>query len=114
MSLLIFLHQFTYITIYPMNVRPLGDRVVVKPLTKEEVTQSGIIIPDTVDKERPEQGEVVAVGPGRLMDSGSRAPMDVKLGDKVVFKKYAPDEVELGDETLLVISESDIMAVLEG
>jgi len=96
-----------------MKVRPLGDRVVVKPLTKEEVTVSGIIIPDTVDKERPEQGEVIAIGPGRLLDNGQRATMDLTVGDKIVFKKYAPDEIEVGDEKVLVVSESDVMAVLE-
>lgn len=96
-----------------MNVRPLSDRVIVKPLSREQATASGIIIPDTADKERPEQGEVVAVGPGRMKDDGSRAPMDLKVGDKVVFKKYAPDEIKVGDEEVLVIAESDIMAVLE-
>jgi chaperonin GroES len=96
-----------------MNVRPLGDRVIVKPLSKEEVTASGIIIPDTVDKERPEQGEVLAVGPGRRMENGERATMDLKVGDKIVFKKYSPDEIEIDKEELLVISESDVMAVLE-
>ena len=95
-----------------MNVRPLGDKVVVKPLSKEEVTASGIIIPDTVDKERPEQGEVVAVGPGKF-EHGALVPMNLKVGDKIVFKKYGPDEIEVDDEEVLVISESDILAVLE-
>lgn len=96
-----------------MNLRPLNDRLVVKPLSKEEVTASGIILPDTVEKERPEQGEVIAVGPGRPLDNGSRAEMSVKVGDKVVFKKYSPDEVKVEDEEYLVISESDILAVIE-
>lgn len=96
-----------------MKLRPLGDRLIVKPAAKEEMTKAGIILPDTVDKERPEQGEVIAVGPGRLLDSGSRAPMSVKVGDKVVFKKYSPDEVKVEDEAFLVISESDVMAVIE-
>lgn len=95
-----------------MNLRPLGDRVIVRASTKEEKTASGIILPDTVDKERPEQGEVIAVGPGR-MESGERVPMEVNVGDIVVFKKYAPDEVKIGDEEFLVLSESDIMAVTE-
>ena len=90
------------------KLRPLGDRLIVKPLTKEEETASGIILPDTADKERPEQGEVLAAGPGRLLDSGSVAPMRVKVGDKVVFKKYSPDEVKVDDEEVLVVSESDI------
>lgn len=95
------------------KLRPLGDRVIVKPAAKEEMTKAGIILPDTVDKERPEQGEVIAVGPGRVLDNGSVAPMSIKIGDKVVFKKYGPDEVKVNDEEFLVISESDVMAVIE-
>lgn len=95
-----------------MNLKPLSDRLVVKPLTKEEVTASGIILPDTVEKERPEQGEVIAAGPGRLLDNGSVAPMAVKVGDKVVFKKYSPDEVKVENEEYLVIAESDVLAVI--
>ncbi len=96
-----------------MNLQPLNDRLIVKALPKEEVTKSGIILPDTVDKERPEQGEVIAVGPGKLKDNGERVPMSVKVGDKVIFKKYAPDEVKLDNEEYLVLSEYDILAVLE-
>lgn len=96
-----------------MTLRPVGDRVIVKPAAKEEMTKAGIILPDTVDKERPEQGEVIAVGPGRMMENGTRAPMSLKVGDKIVFKKYSPDEVKVGDEEFLVISESDVMAVIE-
>lgn len=95
-----------------MNLKPLSDRLVVKPLSKEEVTASGIILPDTVEKERPEQGEVIAAGPGRLLENGSVAPMHVKVGDKVVFKKYSPDEVKIDKEEYLVISESDVLAVI--
>jgi chaperonin GroES len=96
-----------------MNLRPLGDRVVVKALSQEEVTKSGIIMPATVDKERPERGEVIAIGPGKLLDNGSFAPVGVKVGDKIVFKKYSPDEIKIDKEEYLVISESDIMAVIE-
>jgi chaperonin GroES len=96
-----------------MKLRPLGDRVVVKPVAKEEMTKAGIILPDTVDKERPEQGEVIAVGPGRLLENGSRASMSLKVGDKVVFKKYSPDEVKVDGVEYLVIAESDVMAVVE-
>jgi chaperonin GroES len=96
-----------------MQLRPLHDRLVVKASSKEEVTASGIILPDTVDKERPEQGEVIAVGPGRLMDNGQRAAMSVKVGDKVVFKKYSPDEIKIEEKEYLVLSESDVMAILE-
>ena len=96
-----------------VKLRPLGDRVIVKPAAKEEMTKAGIILPDTVDKERPEQGEVIAVGPGRVLDNGQMSTMSLKIGDKIVFKKYGPDEVKMGDEELLVISESDVMAVIE-
>ncbi|MDD2786275.1 MAG: co-chaperone GroES [Patescibacteria group bacterium] len=96
-----------------MKLRPLNDRLIVKALPKEEVTKSGIILPDTVDKERPEQGEVIAIGPGKLLEDGKRSAMDVKVGDKVIFKKYAPDEVKIENEEYLVISEYDVLAVLE-
>ncbi|MSR85152.1 co-chaperone GroES [Candidatus Uhrbacteria bacterium] len=96
-----------------MKLRPLSDRLIIKAANKEEMTKSGIILPDTVDKERPEQGEVIAVGPGKMLDNGSRAPMDVKVGDKVVFKKYSPDEIKIDDQEYLVVAASDVMAVLE-
>lgn len=96
-----------------MQLKPLNDHVILKPVAKDEVTASGIIIPETVDKERPERGEVIAIGPGKLLESGQRAPMSVKVGDKVVFKKYSPDEIKIGQEEYLVISESDIMAIIE-
>lgn len=95
------------------KLRPLGDRVIVKPAAKEEITKTGIILPDTIDKERPEQGEIIAVGPGRLLENGQRAVMSVRVGDKIVFKKYSPDEVKVEDQEYLVISESDVMAVIE-
>ena len=96
-----------------MNMRPLGGHLIVKGLSAEEVSKSGIIIPDTVNKERSERGEVVAVGPGKLMENGSRAPMDVKPGDNIVFKKYAPDEVKIDGKEYLVISIDDVIAVIE-
>ncbi len=95
-----------------MNIKPLGDRVILKPATKEEATKSGIILPDTVDKERPEQGEVIAIGPGKLLTSGERASMSVKVGDKVMFKKYGPDEIKIDGVDYLVISEEDILAII--
>lgn len=95
------------------KIRPLGDRVIVKPLGKEEMTKSGIILPDTVDKEKPESGEIIAVGPGKRLESGEIAPMSVKVGDKVVFRKYSPDEITVDDEEVLVIGESDIVGILE-
>ena len=96
-----------------MNLKPLNDHVIVKPATEEEVTKSGIVLPDTVDKEKPEKGEVVAAGPGKMLDNGQRAAMSVKEGDVVMFKRYSPDEIEVDDKEYLVISESDILAVLE-
>jgi chaperonin GroES len=95
-----------------MNLRPLADRLIIAAGKNEEVTASGLVLPDTASKERPEQGEVIAVGPGRLDEDGERMPMSVKVGDTVVFKKYAPDEVEVDNKEYLVISESDVLAVI--
>jgi chaperonin GroES len=94
-----------------LKLRPLADRVVVKPLPREEVTKSGIVLPDTA-KEKPQEGEVIAAGPGRLED-GQRQPMDVKVGDRVLYAKYAGTEFKLEDEELLILSEKDILAVVE-
>jgi len=95
-----------------MQVRPLHDHVVVKAQKEETRTKSGIVIPDTV-KEKPEQGKVIAVGPGEVLSSGQRSPMSVKVGDMVLFKKYSPDEIKVGDDEVLVIREKDILAVIE-
>ena len=95
-----------------MKIKPMYGRVLVKAVTETE-TKSGIVIPDTVDKERPERGEVLEVGEGKLLDSGERAPMSVKKGDVVIFKKYGPDEIKFEGETLLVLEEADIVAVIE-
>ncbi len=95
-----------------MNIRPLGDRVLVKRVSEQEKTKGGIVLPDTA-KEKPQRGEVVAVGEGRLTDDGKRIPMNVKVGDKVIFAKYAGTEIELDDEEYLLMSESDILAILE-
>lgn len=96
-----------------MQLKPLHSNVIVKPLNKETMTKSGIVIPDTISKEKPEQGEVVAVGIGRLLDNGQIAPMSVKVGDKVMFRKYSPDEIKVGEEEYLVIKEQDIMLIIE-
>lgn len=95
-----------------MKIDPLHDKVVIKPATKEEVTASGIVLPDTVDKEKPMQGEVIAAGPGKRLESGALSPMSVKVGDKVLFTKYAPDEVEIDDVEYLVIDEEKILAIV--
>lgn len=96
-----------------MKLKPLNNHVIVKASSKEEITKSGIVLPDTMDKEKPEQGEVIAVGPGKLIDNGSRAEMTVKIGDKVVFKKYSPDDIKIDGEEYLVINENDILAIIE-
>lgn len=96
-----------------MKLKPLNDNVIVKPITQDEVTKSGIVLPDTIDKERPEKGEVMAIGEGKLLENGQRATMSVKIGDKVMFKKYSPDEIKVDDEEYLVISQNDILAILE-
>ena len=95
-----------------MNLNPLGDRVVVEPLEQEEKTASGIILPETA-KEKPQQGTVVAAGPGRRDDAGKRVPMDVKVGDKVLFQKYGGTEIKLEDKKVLILRETDIMAIVE-
>jgi chaperonin GroES len=93
------------------NLKPLGDRVIVKPKEKEDVTKSGIVLPDTAS-EKPQEGSVLAVGPGRVLDNGKRVEMDVKTGDKVLFAKYAGTEVKLDGEEYLVIRESDLLAIV--
>lgn len=95
-----------------MNIRPLGDRILVKPLAEEATTKSGILLPDTA-KEKPEKGKIVATGPGKTFENGNRAPMSVKVGDTVMFKKYSPDEIKIDGEELLLISEADVLAVIE-
>jgi chaperonin GroES len=94
-----------------LKIRPIGDRVVVKPAAKEEVTKSGIVIPDTA-KEKPQEGTVVAVGGGRLLDNGDRAPIDLREGDRVLFAKYGGTEFKLDGEEYLVLKENDILAVI--
>jgi len=96
-----------------MKLKPLGNKIILEAASKEEVTKSGIIIPDTVDKEKPEQGTVLAVGPGRVQKDGSRTPVDVKVGDIVLFSKYSPTEIKLDDKEYLVVSDDDIMAIIE-
>ena len=94
------------------KLRPLGDRVVVKPTPREEMTKSGIVLPDTV-KEKPQEGTVVAAGPGRILEDGKREAMDIKKGDKVLYAKYAGTEFKLEDEDLLIVSQKDILAIVE-
>jgi chaperonin GroES len=93
------------------KLKPLGDRVIVKAREKEDMTKSGIVLPDTAS-EKPQEGSVLAVGPGRVLDNGKRVEMDVKEGDKVLFAKYAGTEVKLDGEEYLVIRESDLLAIV--
>jgi chaperonin GroES len=95
-----------------MNIKPLHDRVLVKRIEEDEKTKGGIIIPDTA-KEKPMQGEVIAAGQGKVLDSGTRRPLDVKKGNKVLFSKYAGTEVKINAEDFLIISEDDILAIIE-
>ncbi|MBF6606870.1 MAG: co-chaperone GroES [Chloroflexi bacterium] len=94
------------------KLRPLGDRVVVQPTPGEETTKSGIVIPDTA-KEKPQEGTIIAVGPGRILDDGKREQIDVKKGDKVLYAKYAGTEFKLDGEDLMIIGQKDILAVVE-
>ena len=96
-----------------VSIKPIEDRVVVKPLEAEQTTASGLVIPDTA-KEKPQEGEVIAVGAGRFDDKGERVPMDVKVGDKVVFYKYGGTELKYGNDEFLVLGARDILAIIEG
>jgi chaperonin GroES len=91
------------------KLQPLADRVLVKPMEKEEKTKSGIYLPDTA-KEKPQEGEVVAVGPGRIDDSGKKIPMELKVGDKVIYAKYGGTEIKVDDVEMMILRESDILA----
>ncbi len=96
-----------------MNFHPLSNHVFLEPLEEEKVTKSGIVLPDSAEREKPVQGKVLAIGPGKTNEKGERVPMSVKVGDKVLFKKYGPDEVELEGKKYLVGDEDDILAILE-
>ncbi len=93
-----------------LKIHPLADRIVVKPIAREEVTKSGIVLPDTA-KEKPQEGEVLAVGPGKMTDDGKRLAMDVKVGDRVIYAKYGGVEIKEDNEELIILRESDILAV---
>ena len=94
------------------KLTPLGDRVVVQPTPREEMTKSGLVLPDTA-KEKPQEGSVIAVGPGRILDDGKREAMDVKVGQKVLYGKYAGTEFKLEDDELLIVSQKDILAIVD-
>jgi chaperonin GroES len=92
-------------------LKPLGDRLVVKPASREETTKSGIVLPDTA-KEKPQRGTVIAAGQGRLDDDGDRIPMEVKVGDEVIYAKYAGTEFKVDEEDVLILSEKDVLAIV--
>lgn len=96
-----------------MKLTPVGDHIIVKAIKEERLSPSGIIIPETVNKERPERGEVIAVGPGRELENGNKSVMSVSVGQTVLFKKYSPDEIKIDEVELLVIKMEDVMAVVE-
>jgi chaperonin GroES len=94
-----------------MNIKPLGDRVLIKPIKEEEVTASGIVLPETIDKEKKAEGTVIAVGLGKLLENGTRSTMEVKVGDKVLFEKWGGEEVKVGREEYKIISQEKILAI---
>ena len=96
-----------------MNIKPLSDYIVIEPISQEEKTKTGIFLPQTAEKERPEQGKVIAVGSGKRLASGKRMPIEVKKGDIVLFTKYGPNEIKVGGKEYLIAKEEDILAILE-
>ncbi len=96
-----------------MKIKPLSDHILIEPIKEEEKTKAGILLPETAEKERPEQGMVIAVGLGRKLTSGKIIPVEVKPGDKVLFTKYGPSEIKVGDKEYLIAKEEDILAIIE-
>lgn len=98
---------------FNMTIKPLSDYILIEPMKKEEKTKSGILLPDTAEKETPEQGTVIAVGPGKKTKEGRVIPIDIKPGQKVLFTKYGPNEIKIEDKEYLIAKEEDILAILE-
>lgn len=96
-----------------MMLKPLYDNIIVKQFKEEEITKSGIVLPDTLNKEKPQQGEVIAVGPGKKDNNGKNIEMSLQVGNKVLFSKYSPNEVKINNEEYLVMKESDVLAIIE-
>ena len=96
-----------------MRIKPLSDHILIEPIKEEEKTKTGILLPETAEKERPEQGKVIAVGPGKKKKDGSSLPLDVKPGQKVLFTKYGPNEIKINDKEYLIAKEEDILAIIE-
>ncbi|MFH2105042.1 MAG: co-chaperone GroES [Parcubacteria group bacterium] len=95
------------------DLQPLGDNVILQPISEEETTKSGIVLPDTAEKEKPEKAKVIAIGPGKTLESGKKSEMTVKVGNTVLFKKYGPDEIKIDDEEYLIASMDDILAIVK-
>lgn len=95
-----------------VNLKPLGGKALVKPMKEEKITKSGIVLPDTAEKEELEQGEVIAVGEGKLLENGTRAPVSVKVGDRVILKKYGPDKVKIEGEEYYIAEEDDLVGII--
>ena len=96
-----------------MEIKPLADYILIEPIKEEERTKTGILLPETAEKEHPEQGKVIAIGPGRKTSDGKIIPLEVKVGDKVLFTKYGPNEIKVDDKEYLIAKEEDILAILE-
>jgi len=96
-----------------MEIKPLADHLLIEPIKEEERTKTGILLPETAEKEHPEQGKVIAIGPGRKTSAGKIIPLEVKVGDKVLFTKYGPNEIKVDDKEYLIAKEEDILAILE-
>jgi len=96
-----------------MKIKPLADHILIEPISEEQKTKSGILLPETAEKERPEQGKVIAVGPGRKTSSGKIIPLDVKVGQRVLFTKYGPNEIKIDGKEYLIAKEEDILAIIE-
>ena len=96
-----------------MNLKPLFDNIIVKRIESEEKTKSGIVLPETIDKEKPQKGEVIAVGEGKIADNGNKTEMQVKVGDQVLFRKYSPDEIKVDNQEYLVMTQNDVIAVIK-
>lgn len=95
------------------KIKPLGGNILVEPVSEESKTSSGIVLPDTVDKEKPQKGKIIALGTGKITDDGKKIPFNIKVGDIVIFKKYSPDEIEIDDKEYLIMSEEEILAVVK-
>ena len=105
--------MFYFINAIIMNIKPLSNNLFIESIEEEKTTKSGIVLPETAEKEKPIKGKIIAVGSGKINEKGERIPMSVKIGDIVLFKKYGPDEIEIEDKKYLVGNEDDILAILE-